>query len=114
MEKLDHGMSRWRAAISSAKGFFKAIFSATLAISITFFPFLFTTTGMINDFVKLFPWTVTITLGISLAVAMLLIPFIQYTFIKSGFEQSKRKKNAGKRNFWILFSLLIKVVSEGI
>lgn len=105
MEKLDHGMSRWRAAISSAKGFFKAIFSATLAISITFFPFLFTTTGMINDFVKLFPWTVTITLGISLAVAMLLIPFIQYTFIKSGFEQSKRKKNAGKRNFLDIIQL---------
>jgi Cation/multidrug efflux pump len=81
------------------KGFFKAIFSATLAISITFFPFLFTATGMIKDFVKLFPWTVTITLGISLAVAMLLIPFIQYTFIKSGFEQSKRQRKNGRRNF---------------
>ncbi len=99
MEKLDHGMSRWHATISSAKGFFKAIFSATLAISITFFPFLFTATGMIKDFVKLFPWTVTITLGISLAVAMLLIPFIQYTFIKSGFEQSKRQRKNGRRNF---------------
>ncbi|MEN6452854.1 MAG: efflux RND transporter permease subunit, partial [Prolixibacteraceae bacterium] len=33
MEKLDHGMSRWHAAISSAQTFFKAIFSATLAIS---------------------------------------------------------------------------------
>ena len=99
MEKLDHGMSRWNATISSAKGFFKAIFSATLAISITFFPFLFTATGMIKDFVKLFPWTVTITLGISLAVAMLLIPFIQYTFIKSGFEQSKRQRKNGRRNF---------------
>ncbi|WP_238768127.1 efflux RND transporter permease subunit [Maribellus maritimus] len=99
MEKLDQGMSRWRAAISSAKSFFKAIFSATLAISITFFPFLFTSTGMIKDFVRLFPWTVTITLGISLAVAMLLIPFIQYTFIKQGFEQSKRKKKEGRRNF---------------
>ena len=99
MEKLDHGMSRWHAAISSAKGFFKAIFSATLAISITFFPFLFTTTGMINEFVVLFPWTVTITLGISLVVAMLLIPFIQYTFIKNGFTQSKRKKKEGKLSF---------------
>lgn len=36
MVKLDQGMSRWNAAISSAEGFFKAIFSATLAISITF------------------------------------------------------------------------------
>lgn len=99
MEKLDHGMSRWNATISSAKGFFKAIFSATLAISITFFPFLFTAKGMIQDFVHLFPWTVSIALGISLAVAMLLIPFIQYTFIKSGFEQSKRQRKNGRRNF---------------
>jgi len=99
MDKLDHGMSRWHAAISSAKGFFKAIFSATLAISITFFPFLFTLKGMFQDFVQLFPWTVSITLGISLLVAMLLIPFIQYTFIKEGFEKSKRTRKEGQRSF---------------
>ncbi len=98
MEKLDHGMSRWHAAISSAKGFFKAIFSATLAISITFFPFIFTMTGMKQEFVLLFPWTVSITLGISLLVAMLLIPFIQFYFIRNGFEQSKRTQKKGNRN----------------
>ncbi len=99
MEKLDHGMLRWHAAISSAKGFFKAIFSATLAISITFFPFLFTMKGMMQEFVQLFPWTVSITLGISLLVAMLFIPFTQYVFIKEGFEKSKRPKKNGRRNF---------------
>lgn len=99
MEKLDHGISRWNAAISSAKGFFKAIFSATLAISITFFPFLFTLKGMFADFVKLFPWTVSITLGISLLVAMLLIPFMQYAFIKKGFQQSKRIRKKNRRTF---------------
>jgi multidrug efflux pump subunit AcrB/outer membrane protein TolC len=99
MEKLDHGMSRWHAAISSAKGFFKAIFSATLAISITFFPFLFTMKGIMQEFVQLFPWTVTITLGISLLVAMLLIPFLQYSFIKNGFEKSKRIRKNNRRNF---------------
>jgi len=99
MEKLDHGISRWNASISSAKGFFKAIFSATLAISITFFPFLFTLKGMFADFVKLFPWTVSITLGISLLVAMLLIPFMQYAFIKKGFQQSKRIRRKNRRTF---------------
>ena len=39
MEKLDSGIDRWTAAIESAKEFFKSILSATLAISITFFPF---------------------------------------------------------------------------
>jgi multidrug efflux pump subunit AcrB/outer membrane protein TolC len=99
MDRLDHGLSRWNASIASAKGFFKAIFSATLAISITFFPFLSTLKGVYNDFVQLFPWTVTITLGISLLVAMLLIPFIQYVAIKKGFQQSKRIRKNNRRNF---------------
>jgi multidrug efflux pump subunit AcrB/outer membrane protein TolC len=92
MEKLDLGMSRWYAAISSAKTYFKAIFSATLAISITFFPFLFTLKGMFRDFVKMFPWTVTITLGISLMVAMMVIPFLEFFFIREGFHQVSGKK----------------------
>jgi multidrug efflux pump subunit AcrB/outer membrane protein TolC len=95
MEKLDQGMSRWYAAISSARTYFKAIFSATLAISITFFPFLFTLKGMFKDFVEMFPWTVTITLGISLLVAMMVIPFLQYYFIREGFHtapDTRRKK----------------------
>jgi multidrug efflux pump subunit AcrB/outer membrane protein TolC len=99
MEKLDHGMSRWHAAISSATGFFKAIFSATLAISVTFFPFLFTMTGFMQEFVELFPWTVTITLGVSLLVAMLMIPFLQFSFIKEGFEKSKIPQKSRTRNF---------------
>jgi len=95
MGKLDEGMERWPAAISSARAYFKAIFSATLAISITFFPFLFTLTGTFNDFVRMFPWTVTLTLGISLLVAMLVIPYMQYYFVKRGFkkpESGKKKK----------------------
>lgn len=99
MEMLDHGISRWNAAINSAKGFFKAIFSATLAITITFFPFMFILKGMYAEFVELFPWTIAMTLGISLLVAMLLIPFIQYSFIKKGFKQLKQVKKENYRNF---------------
>jgi multidrug efflux pump subunit AcrB/outer membrane protein TolC len=92
MEKLDHGMTRWNASVASAKVYFKAIFSATLAISITFFPFLFTLKGMFRDFVMMFPWTVTITLGISLLVAMMVIPFLQFFFIRTGFVQNEQDK----------------------
>lgn len=100
MEKLDHGMSRWYASVSSAKEYFKSIFSATLAISITFFPFLFILKGQMHDFVQFFPWTVLTTLGVSLAVAMLLIPYMQYLSIKKGFHQSKiAKGKANKKNF---------------
>lgn len=98
MEKLDHGMSRWHAAISSAKLFSRAIFSATLAISITFFPFLFTLKGKFLDFVRLFPWTVTIALGISLLIAMMVIPYFQYYFIKKGFNQAGDKKAKKRQN----------------
>lgn len=98
LEKLDEGMSRWHASIASAKGFFKSILSATLAISITFFPFLLTTTGTINDFVQAFPWSISIILGISLLVAMLLVPYMQYFFIRKGLVQSQAEKKKKKRS----------------
>jgi Cation/multidrug efflux pump len=97
LEHLDEGMSRWHASIMSAMKLFKSIFSATLAISITFFPFLVTTTGMYNDFLKVFPWSISIILGISLVVAMLMVPYMQYFFITKGLkhaeEEKKKKKN---------------------
>lgn len=71
LEKIGEGMSRWHASIESTTHFFKSILSATLAISITFFPFLFTTTGMIHDFLLTFPWAITAVLGVSLLVATL-------------------------------------------
>lgn len=82
LEKIGEGMSHWHASIYSATHFFKSIFSATLAISITFFPFLIVMTGMLHDFLLSFPWAITLILGISLMVAMLLVPFIQFWFIR--------------------------------
>ena len=60
LEKLGEGVSRWHASIQSATHFFKSIFSATCAISITFFPFLITTTGQIQDFLVSFPWAISV------------------------------------------------------
>ena len=82
LEKIGEGMSRWHASIYSATHFFKSIFSATLAISITFFPFLVVIPGMIHDFLLSFPWSISLILGISLMVAMLLVPFMQFWFIR--------------------------------
>ncbi len=55
VELIGEGMDRKEATIRSASEFLKSIFSATLAISITFFPFLFTMTGMFRDFLNDFP-----------------------------------------------------------
>ena len=100
LENIRTGMSRWNASISSTTHFFKSILSATLAITLTFFPFLLTTQGMIHDFLLTFPWGVTIVLGVSLLVATLLVPFMQFWFIRL---PSEGKPHDGKRK---KFSLL--------
>lgn len=100
MEMISEGVSRWEASIKSATHFFKSILSATLAISITFFPFLITLTGMTADFVASFPWAISIVLIISLLVASLLVPFMQYFFIRKPIE-SELQKN-GKKKFSFL------------
>ncbi len=91
MELLADGMPRWQASIQSANHFFKSILTATLAISITFFPLLLTMTGMFHDFLLLFPWGITIVLMVSLAVAELLTPFLQFYFIREPMRQRINK-----------------------
>lgn len=81
VELLAEGKTRWEASIKSATHFFKSIFTATLAISITFFPLLITMKGMFHDFLQLFPWGMTIILMVSLLVAELVVPFMQFYFI---------------------------------
>lgn len=61
-----------------------------MAISITFFPFLITTSGMIHDFLLSFPWAITLILAISLVVATLLVPFMQFYFIRKPIRQKMR------------------------
>lgn len=97
LEMIGEGCSRWHASICSTMHFFKSIFSATLAISITFFPFLLTTTGMIHDFLLSFPWAITIVLGVSLLVATMLVPFMQFWFIRKPLQQK-----AGGKSFSFL------------
>ncbi len=58
VDLLAHGINPKEATVQSASEFFKSIFSATLAISVTFFPFLITVTGMFGDFLKDFPWAI--------------------------------------------------------
>lgn len=86
MEKLGHGMSRWHASIAAPREFFKSVLSATLSISLTFFPFLFTMKGDMADFVKSFPWAMFIILSVSLTVSLILTPYLQYMLIHQGIK----------------------------
>lgn len=99
LEQIGEGIPRWDAAVSSTTHFFKSIFSATLAISLTFFPFLLTCVGQTHDFLLSFPWAISIVLGISLAVAALLVPFMQYIFIK---KPIKSNADVDKKHFSFL------------
>lgn len=96
VEKLDHGVPRLEATLSSGTELFKSVLSATLAITITFYPLLFTCTGIFGEFLASFPGTITITLFTSLLIALLFIPFVQLDFIKKGFRTTD-----GKRKFSI-------------
>lgn len=83
MDNLRHGMGRWDSALASAKTFFPSLLVATISICSIFFPFLFTMEGPLGDFVKFFPTTIAISLCISLALAMLLTPWLEQKMIKN-------------------------------
>ena len=100
MEMMAEGKSRWQASIDATVHFLKSIFTATLCISVTFFPFLLVMTGMGHDFLLWFPWAITIVLFISMVVAQTLLPILQYFFIKKPIEAAKPKN--GKKPFNLL------------
>ncbi len=105
VDDLKKGVPPQRAAIDSAQHFFKGIVTATLAISITFFPLLITLDGMFGDFIKAFPWAITIVLAVSLAVAELLVPYLLYRFIREPVEEPEQESNKqsmqGKFDNWL-------------
>jgi multidrug efflux pump subunit AcrB len=57
-------------------------------------------TGMAKDFVQTFPWAITIILFVSLIIAELLVPFLQFWFIKRPIK-SELPQN-GKKKFSFL------------
>ena len=106
VELISEGMDHYHATLRSGTEFFKAIFSATLAISVTFFPFLITVKGMFRDFLTDFPWGMTIILFVSLILAELLVPFLQYKLIKKPIYKLQAEALAsGKKKFSFFASM---------
>ena len=102
LDKLDAGISRWKAAITSSREFVKSIITATLVISITFFPLIFTTDQVIHDFLQWFPYSISIVLTVSLLVAIFFVPILEYRFIRQGLHDSEvrgeRSEVRGQKN----------------
>lgn len=106
VELISEGMDHYQATLRAGTEFFKAIFSATLAISVTFFPFLVTVTGMFRDFLTDFPWGMTIILIVSLLLAELLVPYLQFKLIKKPIYKLQQEAYAsGKKKFSFFISM---------
>lgn len=99
IDKLDHGDTPWRAAWSAATELFIPVLSATAAIIAAFFPLMLFLTGMASDFVGTFPVTIGIALGVSMFVAVFLVPFMCYTFIKTGLHNKTAENEKKKMSF---------------
>lgn len=82
LEYINKGMSRWHAAAESAQHYFMPMALATMCIAVIFFPFLFTMKGQMYDFVHWLPWTIFINLAVSLMLAVVLIPILEFILIK--------------------------------
>ena len=81
MDKLHRGMSRHEAALASARELFVPIFTATLAISLMFFPCKYIIKGYLGDFVAYFPWVVLVALMTSILYAVTVVPSLETKFI---------------------------------
>ncbi|NLP58810.1 efflux RND transporter permease subunit [Lutibacter sp. B1] len=91
VEKLDHGENPWDAAWKAATELFIPVLTASLSISVAFFPMSLFLTGIADDFVGSLPVTIGIAIGISMLVALLLTPFMCYVFIKKGLHDETKK-----------------------
>lgn len=104
VEKLDHGMSRWNAAIKSVKELSVPVIIATLAILASYFPLMLFLKGTAGEFVSSMPIVVGIALAVSVLVAMLLVPFLNYVFIKKGLKvkntENRKKSFLDHLQYW--------------
>ena len=92
LEFIKKGMSRWYAAAHSAQKYFMPMMLATLCICVIFFPFLFTLTGVMKDFIFWLPWTIFINLMVSLVLAVMLLPNLEVMLIKTAHKSNGNKK----------------------
>ncbi|MFT3738272.1 MAG: efflux RND transporter permease subunit [Breznakibacter sp.] len=97
VEKIDHGISPWHAAIKSAKELVAPIITATLAIMASYIPLGFMVPGTAGEFMATIPIVVSIALIVSVVVALLLVPYLNFVFIKKGLNANKvSDKKKGK------------------
>jgi multidrug efflux pump subunit AcrB/outer membrane protein TolC len=96
VEKIDHQISPWHAAIKSAKELLTPIITATLAIMAAYIPLGFMVPGTAGEFMSPLPIVISIALIVSVLVAVLLVPYLNFVFIKKGLrkpETSEKRRS---------------------
>lgn len=83
MDHLGRGKGRLEAAVASSHELIPPMVMATTAICAMFFPTLGLISGYLGDFIKLFPWVITIALMTSLLYAIFVVPSLEVRFIKT-------------------------------
>jgi multidrug efflux pump subunit AcrB/outer membrane protein TolC len=92
VEKIDHQISPWHAAIKSAKELLTPIITATLAIMAAYIPLGFMVPGTAGEFMQPLPIVVSLALIVSVLVAVLLVPYLNFVFIKKGLKKPEAEK----------------------
>jgi len=94
VEKIDHGISPWHAAIKSAKELLTPIITATLAIMAAYIPLGFMVPGTAGEFMSPLPIVISIALIVSVLVAVLLVPYLNFVFIKKGLKKPETEEKS--------------------
>lgn len=94
VEKIDHQISPWHAAIKSAKELLTPIITATLAIMAAYIPLGFMVPGTAGEFMRPLPIVISIALIVSVLVAVLLVPYLDFVFIKKGLKKPQSAKKS--------------------
>lgn len=100
VEKVDHGISPWHAAIKSAEQLVAPIVTATLAIMVTYVPMAYLVPGTAGEFLETIPIVVSVALTVSILVAIFLVPYLNFVFIKKGIKQKSGDSFLNKLQDW--------------
>ena len=93
VDKLDRGMDPWTAAWKSARELTVPVFTATIAIVLSYVPMSMFLSGMAKDFVGSLPVTIAVALTTSMLVALLLVPIMNSRFIRHGLRRSDSRRS---------------------
>ena len=101
VEMIDHGLSPWHSAIKSAKELSGSVIVATIAIICVYAPLAFMVPGSAGEFLEIFPPVVAIALIISVIIALMLVPYLDFVFIKKGLKNRSEEDEKKKRRSFL-------------